>query len=242
MKGIVPTSTGHFFIWNLRFFFYLVPCFASRCVYLTFNLGSFSTYQSINLSVRQLIKWSNHKLIFQSMIHLVSIWSSFLFSIFRVRVRLSKHDGADNENIIWKCNFPFLQSFLNYSKSSRLQNVFQLSWNQIGTSAWEMNRRSWAFIIICSRRPHNWKTGHLKLWKEQARLRKKKTKNARAKRKKLLFLIVKYANPLWHIVFVCLVNVTYILTEFKSGSDWDVSSNRVSLMIYRRRNTLSWTR
>ena len=37
---------------------------------------------------------------------------------------LRKHDVDGSENVIWKCNFAFLQSFLNYSKSLRLQNVF----------------------------------------------------------------------------------------------------------------------
>ena len=36
--------------------------------------------------------------------------------------------------------------------------MFQLSWNQIGTSAWEIDRRNWTLVIIFSRRPHNCKT------------------------------------------------------------------------------------
>ena len=37
---------------------------------------------------------------------------------------LRKHYVDGSENVIWKCNFSFLQSFLNYSRPSRLQNVF----------------------------------------------------------------------------------------------------------------------
>ena len=37
---------------------------------------------------------------------------------------LSKDDVDDSQKVISKCNFAFLQSFLNYSKSLRLQNVF----------------------------------------------------------------------------------------------------------------------
>ena len=37
---------------------------------------------------------------------------------------LSKYDVEDSENVIWKWNFAFLQSFRNYSKSLHLQNVF----------------------------------------------------------------------------------------------------------------------
>ena len=52
---------------------------------------------------------------------------------------LSKHEIGDSENIIWKCNFAFLQSFLYYSKSLHLcinypvikleQSLQQLNWN-----------------------------------------------------------------------------------------------------------------
>ena len=49
--------------------------------------------------------------------------------------------------------------------------MFQLSWNQIGTSAWEIKRQNWTVVIICSRRPHNCKTCHFTLWKERERLR-----------------------------------------------------------------------
>ena len=37
---------------------------------------------------------------------------------------LRKHDLDGSENVIWKCNFACLQSFLNFSKSLHLQNVF----------------------------------------------------------------------------------------------------------------------
>ena len=45
---------------------------------------------------------------------------------------LSKHDVDSSKNLIWKCNFTFLQSFVNYLKSSCLQNVLtilKLNWN-----------------------------------------------------------------------------------------------------------------
>ena len=37
---------------------------------------------------------------------------------------LRKHDGDGSENVIWKCNFEFLQSIFSYSKSLCLKNVF----------------------------------------------------------------------------------------------------------------------
>ena len=42
---------------------------------------------------------------------------------------LLKHDVGGSESVIWKCNFAFLQPFLNYSRSLRWQNVFLLSGN-----------------------------------------------------------------------------------------------------------------
>jgi len=72
-----------------------------------------------------------------------------MFSVERFRFRwrrlylgigsLSKHVVVDSENIVWKCNYAFLQSFLNDLKSLRLQNVYfnthivktnpELNWN-----------------------------------------------------------------------------------------------------------------
>ena len=37
---------------------------------------------------------------------------------------LGKHVVDGSENVMWKCDFAFLQSFLNYSQSLWLQNVF----------------------------------------------------------------------------------------------------------------------
>ena len=42
----------------------------------------------------------------------------------RILGSLSKHDGDGSENVIWKCNFAFLQSIFSYSKSLCLKNVF----------------------------------------------------------------------------------------------------------------------
>jgi len=37
---------------------------------------------------------------------------------------LSKHDVDESENVIWTCDFAFLQPFFNYSNSLCLKNVF----------------------------------------------------------------------------------------------------------------------
>ena len=92
---------------------------------------------------------------------------------------LSKHNVDRSVNVIWKCDFAFLQLFLNYSNSLCLKNcapqrsigffkhrvVWHLHCNlsgiNFGTSGWEMRGQNWIFVIICSCRPHNCKTGHL---------------------------------------------------------------------------------
>ena len=46
---------------------------------------------------------------------------------------LSNHDDDGSENVIWKCNFAFLQSFFNYSKSlcwKCVLTILELNWNQ----------------------------------------------------------------------------------------------------------------
>ena len=46
---------------------------------------------------------------------------------------LSKHDVDGSENVIWKCNFAFLQSFLNYSVillAKCVLTILELNWNQ----------------------------------------------------------------------------------------------------------------
>ena len=65
-------------------------------------------------------------LLTKRVVKMAGYWPSSSRSI---KGSLSKHDVDDSENLILKCNFPFLQSFFNYSKSLRLQNVFKLSWN-----------------------------------------------------------------------------------------------------------------
>ena len=45
------------------------------------------------------------------------IWNKLLGS-------LSKHDVDESENVIWKCDYRFLQSFFNYSNSVCLKNGF----------------------------------------------------------------------------------------------------------------------
>ena len=109
---------------------------------------------------------------------------------------LSKHDVDESENVIWKCDFAFLQSFFNYSNSLCLKNVLtilELNWNQcLGHKKTKLN--------IC----HHMLTSSTHLQNrsfhavERTRTSSKcqKMKNARAKRAKILFFIFKYEN-LW---------------------------------------------
>ena len=41
-----------------------------------------------------------------------------------IKIRKFKVHVDDSENVIWKCNFAFVQSFFNYSQSFGLQDVF----------------------------------------------------------------------------------------------------------------------
>ena len=89
----------------------------------------------------------------------------------------------------------FCNHFLspNYACKMCCDYIPDFNWNQ--RFRLEVSRHTWAFVIICSHRPHNCKTAHFTSWKERERQRDVQ-KNARAKRAKLLFFFVKYAN-LW---------------------------------------------
>ena len=112
---------------------------------------------------------------------------------------LSKHEFDRSENFIWKRIFAFLPSFFNYSKSLCLKKkwvltILELNWNQrLGHKKTKLN--------IC----HDMLTSSTQLQNrsfhvvERTRTSskfQKNVKNARAKRAKILFFIVKYAN-LW---------------------------------------------
>ena len=100
---------------------------------------------------------------------------------------LSKHDVDWSENVIWNCHFAFLQSPFKYSKSLCLKMRFNYPGFKLKPALG--TRQNWTFVIICSRRPPNNKTGHFTSWRERERLRNvQKRKNARAKREKLSWL------------------------------------------------------
>ena len=109
---------------------------------------------------------------------------------------LSKQDVDYSEDITWKCNFAFLQLFLNYSVITLAKcvlTILELNWNQ-------RFRGKKTKLNIC----RHMLTLSTQLLKRSFRVEERtrtsakcqKMKYARAKRAKLLFFIVKYAN-LW---------------------------------------------
>ena len=112
---------------------------------------------------------------------------------------LSKHHVDESENVIWKCDLTFLQSFFNYSNSLCLKNVLtilEINWNKrLGHKKTKLNI---CHMLSSSTQLQN-RSFHVV---ERTRTSSKcqKMTNARAKRAKILFFIVKYAN-LW--AFCC---------------------------------------
>ena len=79
---------------------------------------------------------------------------------------LRKQDVDGND--VWKCNFAFPQSFQShYMFSKCVLTILELNWSQ----RFRGKENNWTFVIICSRRSHNCKTGHFTSWKERERLR-----------------------------------------------------------------------
>lgn len=59
-------------------------------------------------------------------------------------------DVDDGKNVIWKCNFAFLLSFLDYFKSLDLKNA-HYPWNFIDKSNLEIERKKRKFVVKWSR-------------------------------------------------------------------------------------------
>ena len=102
--------------------------------------------------------------------------------------------------ISWGCRIAALTCFksflpqvteqiLNYVLSEGISAALR----EIGTSAWDIRRQNWTFVIICSRRPHNCKAGHRK---NENVFRMSKDEICTCKACKNNVFPVKYAN-LW---------------------------------------------
>jgi len=104
---------------------------------------------------------------------------------------LSKHDVDGSENVIRKYNFAFLQSFFNYSVAlleKCVLTILELNWNQrLGHKKTNLN--------ICHHMLTSYRSFHV-VERTRTSSKRKKMKNARAKRAKILFFTSKYAN-LW---------------------------------------------
>ena len=105
---------------------------------------------------------------------------------------LSKHDDDESENVIWKCNLRFCNHF------SIIQSHY--AWKMCSNYPWIKLEHKKTKINLC----HHMLTSSTQLQNrsfhvvERTRTSSKcqKMKCARAKRAKILFFIVKYAN-LW---------------------------------------------
>ena len=103
---------------------------------------------------------------------------------------LSKHDVDGSENIIWECNFAFLQSFFKYPKSLCL-NILELNWNQrLGRKKTKLNMSQ--HMLTSSTQLKNMSFHVVERTRTSSKCQE--MKNARAKRAKLLFFIAKYKN------------------------------------------------
>ena len=129
----------------------------------------------------------------------VSLWHQTTFwrvVINEVLGSLSKHDVDGSKNVIWRCNFAFLlQSFFQLFNVIMLEkcvlSILELNRNQrLGHKKTKLNICQ---HILTSYTQLQNRSFHVE---ERARTSSKcqKLKNALAKRAKILFFIVKYAN------------------------------------------------
>jgi len=103
---------------------------------------------------------------------------------------LSKDDVDDSENVIRKCNFPFLQSFLKVNTLANcVLTILELNWNQRFR---DKKTKLKLYLLSSSTQLQN-RSFHVV---ERTRTSAKfpKMKNAHAKRAKILFFVVKYTN------------------------------------------------
>ena len=106
---------------------------------------------------------------------------------------LSKHDDDGSENVIWKCNFAFLQSFFDYSVimfEKCVLTILELNWNQRLGHKTKLNICH--HMLTSSKQLQNRSFHVIERTRTSSKCQKLKT--ARAKRAKILFFIVKYAN------------------------------------------------
>ena len=120
---------------------------------------------------------------------------SALFGQFTSLGSLSKHDVGGSANVIWKCNFCVSAIIFQLCKVIKLEKcvltVLELNWNQrLGHKKTKLNICH--HVLTSSTQLQN-RSFHVV---ERTRTSSKcqKMKNTRAKRAKILFSIVKYAN------------------------------------------------
>jgi len=97
--------------------------------------------------------------------------------LFLLRNLKKRRRCHDSKNVTWKCNFSFLLSFILYSKSFGLQNVYEIHWNWIAKGDLEMDERYAKFVVKCICRLHTCQTGHSRSLEKPERLQSVKRWN-----------------------------------------------------------------
>jgi len=83
--------------------------------------------------------------------HILSLWRCF-----------RRCDVDDSEDVTRKCNFAFLLSFVDYSKSFVLKTVLLTSLNSIRMNGLGITRKKkYKFVYVRLGRPHKWKIDDL---------------------------------------------------------------------------------
>ena len=66
---------------------------------------------------------------------------------------LRNHDGKANENVAWKYKLALLELLSDYSNSSNLYNMAELSSNGTGENGVQVETENEKFTVMCSRTP-----------------------------------------------------------------------------------------
>lgn len=146
--------------------------------------------------------------------HILSFWRCF-----------RRCDVDDSEDVTRKCNFAFLLSFVDYSKSFVLKTVLLTSLNSIRMNGLGITRKKkYKFVYVRLGRPHKWKIDDLTslIWWEWLR-------NAQ-KRKIHVQSVQNYYFSLWNLWLCCCRLSVWLLylsgTPVSSGAKNAVNGNK----------------
>ena len=137
--------------------------------------------------------------------HILSLWRCHCFR---------RCDVDDSEDATRKCNFAFLLSFVDYSRSFVLKTVLLTSLNSIRMNALEITtKKKYKFVYVRLGRPHKWKIDDLTslIWWEWLR-------NAQ-KRKTHVQSVQNYFFSLSNLWLFCR-RLSVWLLEWNSSLQW----------------------